>query len=340
MDIPPTPRTAHARSVARPFPETDQLRSLVELACTAPSVHNTQPWQWRVVDRGLHLHADLSRQLMFADASRRSLVLSCGAALHTLEVAAAAAGWRTTTTRAPHLEAEAHLARVTFSPGSSTAADLALAEVARARHTDRRPPSSWPVPQGRFDHLVSIAAEYGVLARGDLAEDERHILLKALGTAARHQSMNDAYLDELLAWTQRSSSDGVPPVNLPTRDADDEAGSRFPAGELPARTTTSAADMPSPAQWLVLSTSSDDPLSWLRAGEALAAIWLHCAAEGLSLVPYSQPLEVESVRASLQRSLLDDRACPQAVLRIGWAPLTREAPPETPRRAVDEVLVL
>ncbi|PRC46068.1 NAD(P)H nitroreductase, partial [Mycobacterium sp. ITM-2017-0098] len=30
------------------FPDTDTLRSALSLANRAPSVHNSQPWQWRV----------------------------------------------------------------------------------------------------------------------------------------------------------------------------------------------------------------------------------------------------------------------------------------------------
>lgn len=327
--------------MVRPLPDLDELRVLVELACTAPSVHNTQPWRWRLVDRALHLHADLSRQLMYADASRRSLILSCGAALQTLQVAAAAHGWSTTVTRSPDLANDGHLARVTFDPAPATPRQSELLEAVRNRHTDRRRVSSWPVPQGRFDHLARIAADYGVLALGDVTDEQRQAIQVALSQAAREQSLNDAYLDELLAWTQRRSADGVPPTNLPTRaesELSEEAPTRFPAGSLGrAEAPEPSDDPPPPAQWLVLATSSDDVLSWVRAGEALSAVWLHCTQEGLSVVPYSQAVEVEPVRAALQRRLLDDRACPQSVLRLGWAPVTREAPPATPRRAVDEV---
>ena len=52
-----------------------QIRELVELACRAPSVHNTQPWRWCTDGQVLHLYADRSRQLQATDPEGRDLLL-------------------------------------------------------------------------------------------------------------------------------------------------------------------------------------------------------------------------------------------------------------------------
>ncbi len=44
------------------------VRSALELAGHAPSVHSSQPGQWRLGDRSVHLHADLRRWLPVTDA--------------------------------------------------------------------------------------------------------------------------------------------------------------------------------------------------------------------------------------------------------------------------------
>ena len=78
------------------------VRELVELATRAPSVHNTQPWYWYLDDDDrLTLFADFSRQLWYADPDGRDLLISCGAALHHLRVAAAASGWKAHVRRTP-----------------------------------------------------------------------------------------------------------------------------------------------------------------------------------------------------------------------------------------------
>ena len=90
----------------------------------------------------------------------------------------------------------------------------------------------------------------------------------------------------------------------------------------------------------MLATSSDDAISWLRTGEALAALWLTCTVGGLALLPYSQPVDVAVTRRVLQDEVLDDTAFPQLVVRVGWPPISREDVPATRRRSVQEVLDL
>ncbi len=38
------------------------VRSALQLAARAPSVHNTQPWRWRIGDRSIELLADQARR--------------------------------------------------------------------------------------------------------------------------------------------------------------------------------------------------------------------------------------------------------------------------------------
>ena len=68
---------------------TPQLEHAVEHALRAPSVHNTQPWRWRIdpADGVVELHADRGRQLTATDPDGRDLLISCGAALGHLAVA-------------------------------------------------------------------------------------------------------------------------------------------------------------------------------------------------------------------------------------------------------------
>jgi hypothetical protein len=88
----------------------------VEQATRAPSVHNTQPWRWRIGPHSVDLHADWDRHLPATDPDRRDLVLSCGVALHHLRVALAATGLHTEIDRFPDPEDCGHLATVEFQP--------------------------------------------------------------------------------------------------------------------------------------------------------------------------------------------------------------------------------
>ena len=71
---------------------SEDLRRALELAGRAPSVHNTQPWQFNVTDTQVDLYANLQRWLPATDADRRDLMISCGAALHHLRLALGSVG--------------------------------------------------------------------------------------------------------------------------------------------------------------------------------------------------------------------------------------------------------
>src|SRR5438046_1283664 len=122
---------------------TDALAEAAELARYAPSIHNSQPWRWRVGAGVLDLYLATERQLPVTDPGARLAVLSCGAALHHARTALAAEGLRADVVRLPE---PGHLARITVSgqiPVSPEA--MRLVQTIEIRHTDRRPVTGEPV---------------------------------------------------------------------------------------------------------------------------------------------------------------------------------------------------
>ncbi|MGL5825997.1 MAG: Acg family FMN-binding oxidoreductase [Nocardioides sp.] len=329
-------------SPSRTCPDHDTLVAMVDLACRAPSVHNTQPWRWVLAGPALQLHADATRRLVYADTSGRDLVVSCGSALHMFAVAAAGFGWHTTMHRSGH--AHGMLASIEFAAAPVVPDATTMAEAISRRRTDRRRVSSWPVPTSTLDRLGAVAHDHGVLTHAIADSGGRQHIRELLLRAQSVQHRNDRYLDELLGWTE-GGTDGIPrsslvvrETNVPTRPAQTTAvPTRFPGGSL---VDANAEDEASEESWLILATSSDDALAWLRTGEALAAIWLRTTLDGLSLVPFSQPIEVDDTRLRLQREVLDDACCPQLLIRLGWPPAGRAAVALSPRRPVETVVQL
>jgi hypothetical protein len=134
---------------------------LIQLACRAPSVHNSQPWLWVVDGDKVTLFADHRRQLEHADPDGRDLVLSCGAALHHLRVAAAAAGWAAKIRRLPNPYNDAQLATVTFEACPVSEEDTRVLDALRQRRTDRRRTAASPVPRAHLDPLLAEAGRFG-----------------------------------------------------------------------------------------------------------------------------------------------------------------------------------
>lgn len=308
--------------------EERTVQAAVALAARAPSVHNTQPWRWRITSRSVHLYADRKRWLQATDPDGRDLVMSCGAVLHHLRVALAAAGVRATVHRLPNPAEPDHLAALELSPGSAADADYALVAALERRHTDRRPFTDWPVPDAVVGELVAIAAEQGVVLRPVAAEAGRARLMGAIAEAERIQREDAGYRTELALWSgRRAGPDGVPAVATEGAAAGVRRFDGTPDG--------GAADG---ATLLVIGTASDDVLSWLRAGEATSAVLLKATTAGLASSPLSQPLEVGSTRAVLRDDVLGGTVSPQMVLRVGWPSGAAGGTPRTPRRPVEETI--
>ena len=119
------------------LPDRETIHTALSLAARAPSIHNSQPWRWRVGARSLHLYADPERHLHNTDPDSRDLLLSCGVSLHHAVVALAALGWQAKVHRLPNPEEPDHLASIEVYPHPATELDVTLAAAIPRRRTDR-----------------------------------------------------------------------------------------------------------------------------------------------------------------------------------------------------------
>jgi len=311
-------------------------RRLVSLACRAPSVHNTQPWAWRIGPDSIELYADDSRRLAAADPAGRDLVISCGAALHHLRLAARASGLIPDVARLPDPADPDLLARVTFTPAplpTTAAEDL---RAIRDRCTDRRRFTSWPVPNERLNVLVRVVDDDGgdAVAVTDVTDRFRVDLMVARSHRLHERDVE--IVDEVRRWTDHDAHDGLPSDHLPGRPVvPDKLPTRFDEGLLP----DDGQEVETSDGVILLCGDDDSRASWLRAGESLSALWLSAVRDGLSVVPLSQVVEVAETRHALQHQVLGDLAVPLLLVRVGWQPLSRSQLEPTPRRSLDDVLV-
>ncbi|MEO6503369.1 MAG: nitroreductase family protein [Jatrophihabitantaceae bacterium] len=329
--------SGHLAALGKPSPmiTAEALRRAAVRATLAPSVHNTQPWRL-VIGRGmLQVHADFSRQLQVLDPTRRQLIISCGCAVLNARVSLAADGYATTTRSSTDRGRPDLLAELTGCPGGDTSLGV-LDPVLTLRRTNRREFADDPVPS----QLVQVLVRAAGLEGGQLfvIEEPAHRRATAL-LSQRADAIEDAdprYRAELRAWVTGDSrrTDGVSFATVP--GGPDPTGGRvrirdFGAQEgagLPGHTRPG----PDPCL-LVLGSDGDDPLSWLRAGQALERIWLEVTRAGYAMSLFTQVVEVPVTR-HLLRSELGLSMQPHVLLRVGRAPAT----PATRRRKLVEVL--
>jgi nitroreductase len=311
------------------------LLELLDAARRAPSAHNTQPWRFGLADAAIHLRADRIRALPVNDPHDRELTVSCGAALATIEVAAAGRGWRTATERLPDHGDPDLLAVVRSAEEGETAVtptERALAAAIADRHTYRGRFAGDALPDGLASRLHEVADRAELALIGLDAPAEREDLAAAVAEADRAQFGDPRWRRELAVWThpdRRGDGMPLPPGSaLGTRLAPTAPGE--PVDEVdPDRSLVLEA----PAV-VVLATAADRAEEWLAAGAALQRVLLTAAADGVMASYLNQACQVATARAGV-RYLIGGRLHPQAILRLG---VPARQVRRTDRRPLEELL--
>jgi hypothetical protein len=313
----------------------DRLRWYPAVARWAPSKHNTQPWRFVVRDRSLELWTDPRRALLDSDPLMRELIISCGAALHHVEVAARALGRDFTLELLPE-GGSSFLARVTeLGKGDTTPRAQALLAAVAQRRTDRGPlDASVLVPSLPFD-LQSAAERMGAALRLVASGGDR-ATLAALVERADRQLVRDGRFERELARWRRSPLDGRPdgvPADR-TRGPGASYRAEFVQRDFSGDGTTFAHDRAGNDHPIlgILCTVTDSVANWLGAGRALSAVLLEATLAGANASYLNQPVEVPGLRNEL-RSDLRLAGVPQLVLRFGAGGSVLP----TPRRSVEDI---
>ncbi|MEU4425372.1 nitroreductase [Actinoplanes sp. NPDC024001] len=329
---------------------TGILVDAVQHARHAPSIFNTQPWQWRIEAGSAELWADPERWLEHTDPDARMLLLSCGAAVHHVAVTVRAQGWNVEIDRLPEA-GRGPLARLRLVPprlgvglaarfragwwqGRTSAATAGpewedLAAAIGRRRSDRRAFGPQPLEGRILADLRRAVAGQGVSLH--LVRRDEVPLLAALTARAAEDAANHPWqAAELAHWTHRpaGSGDGVPlstavrnaPRRVPIRDF--TAGKNFAGLEPGAGSDSGAA-------YAVLCGNADTPADWLRAGEALSALLLTATARGVASSIMSEVIESPRTREMLAGLVTGRR--PYLVVRLG-RPVDATALPAAPRR--------
>jgi hypothetical protein len=317
----------------------ERLRFLLRYAVLAPSGHNTQPWRFRVADGRVWLYADRSRRLPVADPEDRELTISCGAALFYLRLAMRYFGQAETVEALPDpgdpdLLAVVHPA----GPHAPDDTDRALFGAIRRRYTHRAPFQDTPVPPA-LKHMLQWLAEHegaGFHCLSEPAAKEPVADLVADGDL--RQGADPAFRRELGKWVR---------TNLTRRGAG-MPGYAFGLGLVPSLAGPGVLRW---AHWgggqarrdrqlvlqaptlAALTTARDGLACWLTAGQALAAVLLRAAEDGVQAAYLNQAVQVPELRERL-RATLGVPGRPQVLLRLGYTAVHR---PATPRLGVAAV---
>ena len=310
-----------------------ELRRAAEAGIRAPSMHNSQPWRFRLREGAIEVLADPARRLAVADRSGWAVRLACGAALYNARLALAVEGRPADVHLRPDASKPDLVARLT--PGHArppTYAEQSLYAAVPHRRSNRAPFFPDAVPADVRMRLVEAARDesawldllVGMTALSGFAE--------IAASADRVLRRDVRYQAEMISWAHADEApDGVPTnCGAPLPESQD----LLPQRAFGDRRRPRGRDYEPEPLIGILGVRGDLPADQIVAGQAVQKVLLTATDAGLATSLISQPIEVPTARDQLRRSL-GRAGYPQIALRIGYGGPGRTSP----RREVTDFLL-
>jgi hypothetical protein len=313
----------------------EQVEGLLTTAGRAPSLHNSQPWRFRLTPNTIELHADPERRVPVADPHDRELRIGCGAALFNLRLALHGLGIRPLVTILPNRSRPGLLAVI--RAGGHKPANPDQQQLLRAvplRRTNRHPFSDAPITLEQHYALRRAAQDESCWLH-QLDNPLHRSALQRIAARAHDAQMSDPlFRAEFDHWTARSSdTSGVPTTaGGPLPEPQDRWVRRdYTAGT--GDTRVPGKDFEAQPLIAVLFAHLSGPEAEIQTGQAMQRVLLTATTEGLAASFLSHVVEVPLAREELRR-LVGATRPPQVVLRVGhgW-PI-----PPTPRRIAADLV--
>jgi hypothetical protein len=314
------------------------MEFLLRYAVLAPSGHNTQPWRFAIVNDGIEVFADYTRSLPHVDPDHRELLMSVGAAIMNLRVAAAHFGYETTVMYHRDARETPPVALVTFGRRAKRILrSRRLFPAIVRRHTNRQPFDGEPLRMEALSALCDVADAHPDFVQFFLPRDKA-MISRLVAEGDRMLMENRAVREELADWVRPSHSDatdgicadafGIPEILSPAASS---LIRRADLGGMQARRDVALLES---SPLLLVITSDDDQVSLLKAGQVLERILLAATLEDLQYSFMNQPVQVATLR-DLLTPLARSPYPPQVLVRIGNAPPVEQP---MPRRDLSEVI--
>ncbi|MDM7862128.1 hypothetical protein QTP81_16100 [Alteromonas sp. ASW11-36] len=320
--------------------ELHKLTFLLNYAILAPSHYNAQPWRFRLSNNGLDIILDKKRVSRFVDPHSREAIISCGAAIGMIEVAAHYFGcsvninYENTTDR--DLLAHINLTG-NFDPSDN---DIAWFHAIKYRQTNRKYFDDTEPPNQAIDSVQSYAKTLDVQL--SLARDIGTIIKFSdmVERAVKRQFAKPWFRFEFTSW-QRSllslkpdglTGHGFYNTTLPNLISKPMLN-WFNWGSSIGKYNVDKCRNGSPT-FAVISTANDDRTDWLNTGRLLTFLLLGLAHQGLSVSYMNQAIQEPDIRKQLP-PILQSLQYPQLILRIGKASPVHF----TSRRSVEQTIM-
>ncbi len=319
----------------------DKLVFCIRYALLAPSIYNTQPWQFEVKGAECRLYADRRYALAVIDPDDRSLIIACSAALFNLRMAIRYFGYSEDVSFIPDVENEDLLATVKFGEKIESEndedRDQDIFKVVTAFEKNHGAFLNKAVSQEDIDDFkTACSAEGAWLYVCD--QNEKNRVINMVAEADRIQSMTKNFRRELCLWTDKrrvESNDGMPNYGMEFSAMMNQFTPhilrRFAGPDKEAVTDSGFAEnVPLLA---ILGTVSGGAVERMMTGQALMRLCLLAQSKGLSISTLNQVCEVPEMRLRLHDEI-NQQGRAHIILRLGYGGKIKH----TARRPLESVL--
>jgi nitroreductase len=311
-----------------------ELYTAAAAGIRAPSLHNSQPWRFRLRRGAIEVLADPREHPALADRIGWAVRIACGAAVFNARLALLANGSPAEVRLRP--DPADPMVMASLRPGPlrpATYPESDLFAVIGRRRSSREPFWPDPVPADVRIRLVDAARAEGAWLELLIGMTALTGFAEIAQSADRVLRRDPAYQDRLSGWIRtEAAGDGVP-VAAAARVA--EPQDLLPQRAYSDRLRAPGRDFEPEPLIAILGSTGDTATDQINAGQALQRVLLTVTDAGLAASMISQPIEVTGAREQLSRSLGSRSGTPQMALRIGYG----QPGSPTPRRDLAQMIV-
>ncbi len=313
------------------------MRELIRYATLAPSGHNAQPWKFAIEGNTIRILPDYRHCLPAVDPQNRELWISLGCALENVVIAANATGYE---------------AQVTYpTPGADFIAvnltrvlahDTALFEAIPHRQSTRSLYDGRAISLSQRKQLEAVHSDSSVSFRVITDAVPKEAIIEIIKASNQHQYSDPLFVNELISSLRFNKPealhtlDGLYSLCSGNPSVPRWIGERFvTAGGAKKQSASDEERVRSSSGLILIAAAQDDKRHWIETGRLNERLVLTLTALNIKTAYLNQPIEVVGLRSQLGSYLNLGKACPQLLLRFGYA-----APmPRSLRRPLEEVMI-
>ncbi len=327
----------------RAFPKTSSTREkiafFVKAGILAPSLHNTQPWNFTINKNTLTIHPDWTRQLKHTDPTGRHLLLGIGCCIANIEVAAAR--WDYAVTIHVTNVAKKPVIRLLFNITSKPNPDLSrLAPYITKRYSNKLLYSPAPLPS---TILTALSRMQNGQSRVFVTHNPMSIHKSAVlqQEAVTNEASHPLFGRELGQWLKLNNSkafDGMPGFVVGLPPPASVAGKLLIPRLRAISTILGKKDYEAlyncPAIG-VIAVTGNTTVSSLSAGRLYERVTLYLTSHNISCTPMHSITYYPKAHEFLASTFHFHNMNARFFFRMGYS---ETSPYHTPRRPVEHVI--